>query len=196
MVGALEVFAGVAAEVGELHGHRDVVLLDVGEPQPDLGAVGALGLDVPLAALAPAEADRAGRYHDLAAQLVDADGLPFRVVVLAEPALEVGGADEGARNIRLAALLEPDQERHVGVAPTVVLEVGHLPLDVELLEDDVPERHRERGIGAGLRVQPEVGELGRLAVVGRDHDALRALVADLGVEMGVGRSRLRHVRAP
>ena len=58
------------------------------------------------------------------------------------------------------------------------------------------ERHRERGVGAGLRVQPEVGELGRLAVVGRDDDALRALVADLGVEVGVGRARLRHVRAP
>ena len=48
---------------------------------------------------------------------IDADRLPFRIVLLAEPAHEVGGADEAARNVGIATLLEPDQERHVGVAP-------------------------------------------------------------------------------
>ena len=57
-------------------------------------------------------------------------------------------------------------------------------------------RHRQRRVGALLRMQPEIGELGRLGVVRRDDGALRALVADLGVEMRVRRAGLRHVGAP
>ena len=45
-------------------------------------------------------------------------------------------------------------------------------------------------------MQPQIGELGRLGVVGRDDDALRALVADFGVEVRVRRAGLRDVRAP
>ena len=57
-------------------------------------------------------------------------------------------------------------------------------------------RHRERRVGALLRVQPQVGELAHLGIVGRDRDGLRALVADLGEEVRVRRARLRHVAAP
>ena len=56
--------------------------------------------------------------------------------------------------------------------------------------------HGEGRVGALLHRDPQIGELGGFRVVGADDDALGALVAHLGVEMGVGRARLRHVRAP
>ncbi len=56
--------------------------------------------------------------------------------------------------------------------------------------------HGERGVGALLGVQPDVGQLGHFGVVGRDRHRLGALVAHLGEEVGVGRARLRHVGAP
>src|SRR3546814_6575432 len=80
-------------------------------------------------------------------------------------------------------------------SPRVVRKVGRRSVEMEFLEDDVAHRHGERGVGAGLRRQPEIAELGRLAVVGRDDDAAGALVADLGIEMGVGGARLGHVRS-
>ena len=91
---------------------------------------------------------------------------------------------------------EAHQERHVRVAPQVIVEIGHLPVEVVFLQDHVAHGQRQRGVGALLGVQPDVGELGGLGIVGRDHGALRALVAHLGVEMGVRRARLRHVGAP
>ena len=57
-------------------------------------------------------------------------------------------------------------------------------------------RHRERRVGALLRMQPEIGELGDFRVVRRDSDRLRALVAHLGEEVRVRRARLRDIAAP
>ena len=57
-------------------------------------------------------------------------------------------------------------------------------------------RHRQRGVGAGLRRQPVVGELHVVGVVGRDDDDLLAAVARLGHEVRVRRARDRQVRAP
>ena len=57
-------------------------------------------------------------------------------------------------------------------------------------------RHGQRRVGSLLHRQPDVAELRRLRIVGTDHRALHAAVAGLGVEMGIGRARLRHVRAP
>jgi hypothetical protein len=49
VVGALEVFPGAAAEIGELHRHDVVTRVERGEPEPDLGAVPVLArLKVPL----------------------------------------------------------------------------------------------------------------------------------------------------
>ncbi len=56
--------------------------------------------------------------------------------------------------------------------------------------------HGQRRVGALLHRDPQIGELGGFRVIGADDDALGALVADLGVEMGIRRARLRHVRAP
>ena len=153
---------------------------------------------------APAEADGAVGQHDLA-RLVERDGLPLGIVRLAELAVEVGRADVAVgHHDRLAArqlvLLQHHEHRHVGVAPHVVVEVRAALAaavgKVELLQDHVAHRHRDRGVGALLRVHPDVGQLGDLGVVGRHRDRLGALVADLGEEVRVGRARLRHVAAP
>ena len=125
-----------------------------------------------------------------------ASGLPLRVVLLAQRAGEVGRAQHPVGDELAAAADELHQHRHVGVAAAVVLEVRRRAVEVEFLQDHVPHRHRQRGVGALRRVQPQVGELRDLGVVGRHGDDLGALVADLGEEVRVGRARLRHVRAP
>ena len=57
-------------------------------------------------------------------------------------------------------------------------------------------RHGERGVGALLGMQPQVGELRHLGIVGRDRHDLRAVVARLDEEMRIRRARLRDVGAP
>ena len=94
MIGAGEVIVLAVAEIGE----ADVgeFILRIGKAQPQLGlrAVRFLLLEVPLAFLAPAEADRAIRHDDRTGLLVVGDGLPFGVVGLAEVVGEVGGAQQ------------------------------------------------------------------------------------------------------
>src|SRR3546814_4199324 len=102
-------------------------------------------------------------------------------------------AQEAPRDESVAALLQPHQERHVGIAPRVVRKVGRRSVEMEFLEDDVAHRHGERGVGAGLRRQPEIAELGRLAVVGRDDAAAGALVAALGIRSEEHTSELQSL---
>src|SRR3546814_2055788 len=47
-------------------------------------------------------------------------------------------------------------------------EIGRLPIHVEFTQHDMPESESERGVGSLLGVQPQVRELCRLVVVGRD----------------------------
>ncbi len=82
--------------------------------------------------------------------LVEGDGLPFRIVGLAERLVEVAGAQEAVRHQVVALPHEPHQHRHVGVLAHVVAEIGHLAVDVIFLEDHVAHRHGERRIGALL----------------------------------------------
>ncbi len=56
--------------------------------------------------------------------------------------------------------------------------------------------HRQGRVGPLLGMQPQIGELGCLGIVGGDDGALRPLVADLRIEMRIGRPGLRHVGAP
>ena len=67
---------------------------------------------------------------------------------------------------------------------------------MELAQDDVAHRHGERRVGALLHRDPEIGELRGFRIVRADDDALGAAIARLGVEVRVGRARLRDVRAP
>ena len=95
-----------------------------------------------------------------------------------------------------ALLHEAHQHRHVGILPRVVLEIFGLPVDVEFAQDDVAHSHAECGIGALLRRHPEIAEFRGFRIVRADHDALGAPITRLGIEVRVGRTRLRHVRAP
>ena len=184
------------AEVGE--GDVDHVVLDVLQRQPKFGlrAAARLLFQVPFAAFAPAEADGAARRHDLAARLVVGDGLPLGVVALAQRLVEVGGAHEAVGDEIVALLHQPNQHRHVGVLAHVVAEIRHLPVDVILFQDHMAHRHGECRVGALLHAEPDVAELRSFRIVRADHGALHAAIARLGVEVGVGRARLRHVRAP
>jgi hypothetical protein len=109
---------------------------------------------------------------------------------------DVGGAQELRGNVRAVLLRQRHQERKVGELPYIVGEERRLAVDEELLEDHVPHRESERAVGAGVRVQPLVGELGVVRVVrGDDHDLLAA-VAGLGHPVRVGGAGHRDVRAP
>src|SRR3546814_14991749 len=90
--------------------------------QPRIAAGTVLFLDVPLAFLAPAEADRAIWNRQFAAGLVVSQRLPFRVVGFAQAA-EVTGAQEAFRHqAAISALFQAHQQRHVGVDRKSVVE--------------------------------------------------------------------------
>ena len=67
---------------------------------------------------------------------------------------------------------------------------------MEFPQNHMAERHGEGGIGAGRRVEPEVGEFRRFRIVGADHHGFRPPVPRLRIEMRVRCPGLRHVRAP
>ena len=203
----------LAAEVRERDLDRFVRLAAVlDDRQLELHFVAAasvLRFEVPAARVlaavgAPAEADRAVGQHHLAGG-VESDRLPVGVVVLSETVGEVARPDVAVGHPCAATagqrrLLQFDQQRQVGVAPRVIVEIGRaglaVPAEIELLQDHVAHRHRQRGIGSLLGMHPQVGELADLCVIGRDRDDLRPLVAHLGEEVRIGRARLRHVRSP
>ncbi len=161
-----------------------------------LAAAGLLLLEIPFALLAPAEADRAVRDDDLAGGLVIGHRLPFGIVGLAERSGEIRGAQEALGHEPFPGFHQPHQKWHIRILARVIAEIFGLTIDVEFLQDHVAHGHRQRGVGALLRRHPEIGELRGFGIVRADHDALGALVADLGIEMRVGRAGLRDVRAP
>ena len=166
---------------------------------------GFLVFQVPLAHIfaafcAPTETDGAIRHHDLVG-LVNRQRFPLGVVGLTELAIEVAGTQIGAGHQHRAAigqlaLFELHQVWHVGKAAHVVIEICTAFIKVKLFEDDVAHGHGDCGIRALLGVHPQIGELADLGVVGCDGHGLGALVAHLGEEVGIGRARLRHIRAP
>ena len=167
-----------------------------GELGLGLGLVGTGLLEqVPLALLAPAEADRAVRRDEAAALLVEDDGLPLGVVGLAEVVVEVGRAQVAVGHVALAILAQHDLHRQVGVLARVLGEVRVLLLDQELLQRDVAHGQEGGGVGALLDRHPQVGELDVLGVVRRHRHDLGALVAHFGGEVGVGGTGHRQVGA-
>ncbi len=195
-LGVLEVLVVNAAEVreGDFGG---LAAVDLAQGEVDLTTVPAFaGLDVPLALLAPAVADRTQRRDQLAGAAVDGDGLPLGVVFLAEVVGQIGRAQEAVGDAAAVLLVQAYQHRQVGVALGVVAEVFARLLQVEFLEDDVGEGLGQRRVGALLGVEPEVGELGDFGVVRGDRHGLGALVAHLGEEVRVRGARLRDVGAP
>ncbi len=177
-----------ARVVREGHRGERVVALDERELGLDGGAVGAvLHLQVPLAlSLLPAEAEGALWHPRRGGGPVPDEELEVAVlgaVVAREPARrEHPAGSEGA-----VPLLELHQEGRVAVALEVLLEETHLPLGVELLQDDMDHRHPEGAILAGVKRDPPIGVLGGHAEVGGEHHQLGAVVAGLGDEVHVGR---------
>ncbi len=196
MVGAGEIVVLAIAEIGEADVGQLILVVGEGQPQVGGAAVGFLFLQIPFALLAPAEADRAGRRHDALGGLVEGDGLPFRIVGLAEIVGEIGGAQLPVRHEAVALLHQLHQHRHVGVLPDIVLEILGLLVEIEFAQDDVAHRHGERRVGALLHRDPQVGEFRGFRIVRADHHALGAAVARLGIEVRIGRAGLRDIRAP
>ena len=187
----------IATEVGEGHLDNFVVAAEQGQLRLHfLAGIAVAHLEVPGTGLPPAEPDRAVGRHQIAGVLVEDHGLPFGIVVLSQIAGEVGGAQVAVGDQLAFMLLEHHQHGMVVVLAAVAVEILAFVLVVELAQDDVTHRQRQRGVGALPGRQPDVAELDHLAEVGRDRHGLGALVANLGVEVGVRGTGLRHVGAP
>ena len=152
-------------------------------------------LKVPLALLAPAEADRAVWRHQLAVAVIR-NGFPLRVIFLAQRIHQIGGAQRAASGIVALTLFQHDQHRHVGVAANVVGEVLAWLIKMEFTQHDVAHRHRHRRVGTLFRRQPQIAKFGDFRVVRGDRHGFGAFVTDFGKEVRVRRTGLRNVRAP
>ena len=157
--------------------------------------VDALEVQVPLAhaGLVEPEAQRAVGHVRAAGRGIHHDGLELRPFARVA---EVRGGEELVRDPRAVALLERHQERQVGVLLDVLHEARHGAFDEELLEHHVTHGHAQRAVGAGVRREPLVGELGVVRVVRRHHHDLLAAVPRLSHEVCVRGAGLGHVRAP
>ena len=192
----VEMFGTFAAEVREADLGDLVLATQHAQTQFRLFARRAVTLlKVPLALLAPAEADRTVWRHQLAVAVVR-DGFPLRVIFLTQRIHQIGGAQGAARGVVPVTLFQHHQHRHVGVAADVVGEVLARLIQVELAQHDVAHRHRHRGIGTLLRCQPQVAQLGDFGVVRGYRHGFGAFVTHFGKEVRVRRTGLRHVRAP
>src|SRR6185312_1101610 len=182
------------AAIAELwEGDSHVLFLYALQRQPKsrvASRAGIAALEVPAPVLPPAKADRAVRHHEMAARLIERHHLPLRIVLLAEAPIEVGRPEGALGDPVLAGWPQPYQQRQVGIAATVVIEVLGTTAEMELLHDDVAHREGKRGIRAGLRREPEVCEFHVFRVVWGDRNHLRPAVANRRVEMRIRRARL------
>ncbi len=183
-------------EIGEVDPDNRIAAVNQAQRQVDFAVLAIALFQVPFALVTPAKSDRTQRGDDVAGALVIGDRLPFGIVGFIEGAIEIGGSDEAFRDIAVAALHQPHEHRHVGVFAAIIAEIFRMPVDVEFLQHDMAERHRQRTVGALLGCHPQIGELRRFRIVRANDHRLRALVPDLGVEVRVGRARLRDVRTP
>ena len=127
---------------------------------------------------------------------VNRNGLPVRVVLLHRACAEIAGPQKRPGTSRPSFFDQLHQHRHVGVLAAVVLEILGLPVEVELAQDDVANRHGKRRVGALLRVQPDVAELGGLANSRGRSPPTWCPCSAPRYRNGVGRPGLRDVRTP
>ena len=188
-------FPAVVAEVRQLHLNRPRLVIPDGETRADLRArVAVLLADVPLLLRRPTLAERAVRNDDLARLVVHHVVAEVRVLLVTS---HVARGEHTPGDIcAVLFLLDTHEEREVRILPRVLKEERRCFINVVFLEDDVPHRHRHRGVAADLERDPRIREHRGLGVVGRNRHNLCALVAHLRHKVCVRRARERYVRAP
>ncbi len=193
---AVEVFGSFVAKVRETHLGDIIVTAEQAQAQLGVCPAGAVALlKVPLPFFAPAETDRAVRGNQLAA-IIAGHGFPLGIVLLTEGVHQIGGTQHAACRIVAVALFEHHQHRHIGIATHVVGKVLARLVEMELTQHDVTHCHGHCGVGALLRRQPQVAQLGDLGIVRGNGNGFSAFIADFGKEVGVRGTGLRNVRAP
>ena len=189
----VEVLGTFTAEVREPDLGDLILAAQHAEAQLSLFAGGAVTLlKVPLALLAPAEADRAVWRHQLAVAVIG-NGFPLRIIFLAQRIHQIGCAQRTSCGIVPVTLFQHDQHWHIGVAANVVGKVLAWLIKMEFAQHDVAHRHRHRGVGTLFRCQPQIAELGDFRVVRGYRHGFGAFVADFGKEVRVRRTGLRNV---
>ena len=188
---------GVARQVEAGQQHLDGFGAGLAHGGHGGGAVVELEVPLALARVAPAVGHRAARVLHRAV-FVEDERTEFRVggVVKRMILREIRGRDELARHVRAVAGGQPHEEGRVRVPLHVLQEARRLLAEVELFEDDVAHRQRQRAVRARVDAQPLVGELRVVRVVRRHRDDLLAVVAGLGHEVRVRGAGQRDVRAP
>ena len=192
-----KVVGRLTTKVGEVHfGHIIVVFfLNEGQLQFGVLALGAL-FQVPFAIFTPAETDGAVGHNQRIGFAVPGNGFPFGVILLAQFALQVIRPQEPARNIFAVFFFQTDQHREIRIFAGVVLEIRGLTVQMEFTQDNVAHGHRQRTVCARFGVQPDITEFCSFGIVRADHGGFGAFIADLGIEVRIGRTGLRHVTAP
>ena len=189
-------FVEFAAEVVEADAHHVIGARFQRQGRLNVLVILRLGFQIPLAAAVPTEADGTVGQHQAVGFFVPRQHFPVGVFLFAEIAAQLRRAQGVFGAVAFAVFFQAHQHRHIGQAAAVVLEIVGRIVDVEFFEDNVPHRHRQRGIRALARREPDVAELGHFTEVGRHGDGFGAFVAHFGVKMGVGGAGHRDVGTP
>ncbi len=152
-----------------------------------------LQLQIPAPLFVPAKPDAAVGDMEITTGRVNHHGFPLGVICLRT---QVCGAQEPAGRMGVATLVEHHHEGQVGILLGVVNKIGHLAVEVELLDDDVGHGHGQGRVRPRPGRQPGIGELDILGVIGCHGCHPGATVARLGVKMGIGGTRHWQVGAP
>ena len=189
-------------EIRESDGYDGI--LDLVHRQPQLGLCPGqrfLGFQIPLAdhavLFAPAKPDGAIGRDQIAADFIESQRLPFRVIGLPGVINQIGSPQEAAIDIRsIVTRIEQHQIREIRRLAHIPVEVLAPTIEMKFAQDDVTHRHRHRRVGALLRVQPDIGELRRFRIIRAHHHDLGSLVARLGHKVRIRGAGLRDVRSP
>ena len=185
----------VVAEVRQLHLNRPRLVVPDGETRADLRArVAVLLADVPLLLRRPTLAERAVRNDDLARLVVHDVVAEVRVLLVAS---HIARGEHTPGDVRaILPLFDAHEEREVRILARVLEEERRCFINVVLLENDVPHRHRHCGVAAHLERDPRIREHRGLGVVGRNRHDLCTFIADFCHKMRIRRARERYVRTP
>lgn len=152
-------------------------------------------VEVPLsdAVFAVAEPQRSVWHDDLVGNLVEQRGFERRVL---DFLADIGCGKELSRHHRVAALVELDQKRQIGVAADVIYKERNMVTHIAFRQNNVAHRHGERGVRTGGATHPLVRELGVIGVIRAHHNNFGATVARFGHPVSIRGSGDRDVGTP